>query len=141
MFGWVARLFPSLRVENEILSAQLAAAQADVTSARDEMEVLRQERDAMSESLAIALKDKDRLWEMAEKALAAERFANHTAYNHEVQRHGGGIPYPEAHSLPPNIVPPVQKSGPIGRSGRILTSQAMMQQSRVALAEYMNREE
>lgn len=143
MFGWVERLFPihSSRANNETLSAQLSAAECDVTAARDEIEILRQEAAVMTERLDAAIRDKERLWEMAQKAIEGERFANHTAYNHEVQRHGGGIPYPDAHALPVNVVPPIQKPGPVGRLGRMLTSQAVFNQSRAHLVEYLNSQQ
>lgn len=143
MFGWVVRLFPtqSLRAENDMLRAQLSAAESDVTAARDEIEILRHESAVMSERLDAAITDKEGLWEMTQKAIEGERFANHTAYNHEVQRHGGGIPYPDAHALPPNMVPPVQKTGTIGRKGRMLTSQAVFNQSRAHLIEYINSQQ
>ena len=70
------------------------------------------------------------------ESLDGERYALHTQVNHATQRAGGGVPYPEASALPDERVAKLQKSGPIGRRGRMLPSQVAMRAERDNILRY-----
>jgi hypothetical protein len=71
--------------------------------------------------------DRGKLWDTLQEALRGERTAYQTSINHAVQRMGGGVPYPDAHSLPPNVVPRDAKPEAVG--SRMLPSEAVARQT------------
>jgi len=111
-----------LIVENESI-------RQDIAGLREANQELAGEKAILEDRLTAAQSDKDRLWETMQKALEDERFAYQTMINQAWQKQNGGIPYPEAHSLPPETVR-VQKPGPIGRSARILPSEMASRNTR-----------
>ncbi len=115
--------------ELDAANARSTGLEADVASARQEIAELLAEKRILEDRLANALNDRDRVWEAMQEALANERYAMHTQINHLVQKSGGGIPYQDAHRLPENAVAKPQAPGPVGRAGRVLPSQAALQQS------------
>lgn len=97
------RLFPSfLRIE-------------------DAYRVHEQEIVRLQDRLEAAQSDRVKLWDTMQEALRGERLAYQSAINHAVQRMGGGVVYPEAHSLPLNAVPRDTKNEAIG--SRMLPSE------------------
>lgn len=114
-----------LEAEQFDLKNQLASAESDLDSLRNANDELTTEKLLLQDRLDSALNDKDRLWDTMQQALNGERSALKTMVNHSVQKSGGGIPFPEEHSLPANTIRPVQQPGPVGRSGRLLPSEAM----------------
>lgn len=87
--------------------------------------------------LDAALKEVEHVWEIANKAIDGERQSYQGQINHLVQKSGGGVVYPEAHSLPENAVPRAQPGGPIGRAGRMLPSQMAAMAQRAAVERYV----
>jgi len=117
--------------EFDVVSAQLEEKRADCMSLQIDLDNLRASHDELvtekrllEDRLQSALNDKDKLWEQMQEALDNERYALRSQVNVFCQRSGGGIPYSEAHSIPPELAPRPQKSGPIGRAGRRLPSEA-----------------
>ncbi len=109
----------------------------DVTSLQESNQDLIHEKSLLEDRLASAIQDKDRLWETTQTALQGERYAYQTMVNHAVQKNGGGIPFGDAHALPPNEVRKVQVPGPIGRSARSLPSEGAMRASNAFVKSYM----
>lgn len=136
---WFLRLFSAFqtmelllerhRQSNESLTAQLG-------TLREAHQELVTEKLLLQDRLEAALADKEHLWAMTQDALNAERNAMRMQVNHAVQKAGGGIPFPDAHSLPPAQVR-VQQPGPVGRRGRILPSESVAQQNHDFLSEYI----
>lgn len=142
MFVWLLRLFPEYRmlrdVERSLLDAQeeakkltdaLESETSDVVGLRDAVNELVTEKRILEAQLEAAEKDKEHLWTVMQDCLAGERTSLHTQINHLVQQRGGGIPYPNAHSMPPAAVPKIQPPGAVGRRGRVLASQLADAQS------------
>jgi len=109
----------------------------DVASLQNANQQLITEKLLLEDRLTAALDDKSNLWKMVGEALDNERSALRMQINHATQRLAGGIPYPDAHALPPNAVPPHQQPGPIGRSARILPSELAARQSRQFVTEFV----
>ncbi len=131
MILWFLRLFSyvlELELDNNRLRVQRDNAQDGMT-----------ELNTLAESLRRRLEDcesdRQHLWTLVSDALSSERtaFANERAayqmhVNHAVQRQGGGIPYPGAHSLPPNVLTNLDaETGAAGRKGREIPSIAVRQ--------------
>lgn len=144
---WFLRLFPQFRSLASLAEMQARAVEDcdrkaqslehDVASLREANQELVNEKALLEDRLATALEDKERLWNQAQSALEAERYALHTMVNHAVQKNGGGIPFSEAHSLPPNEVRKIQTPGPIGRRGRILPSELAQRKTNEFVTSYM----
>lgn len=119
-----------LLVENESLNT-------DLENLREANQELSSEKSLLEDRLSSAIADKDKLWETMQTALQGERFAYQTMVNHSVQKTGGGIPYPDAHSLPAQSVHKPQEPGPIGRSARVLPSEIAERSTRKFVQEYV----
>lgn len=128
MIIWFLRLFSVFR-----------ATEGDLVAAREALDELSTEKLLLQDRLDAALADKDKLWSTMQDALDNERAALRSQVNHAVQKTGGGIPYPDAHFLPAGSVREVQASGPIGRRGRLLPSEAAQRQTGRFLAEEFNQ--
>lgn len=145
MILWFLRLFPQVRDLEMLAQMQAESAEQcrsfaeDVSNLEAARDALIQEKVLLEDRLSAALADKDRLWESMQRALDGERYALRTMVNHAVAKAGGGTPYQDAHTLPPSEVRQVQKAGPIGRSGRVLTSQIAMQESQRFVGELVDR--
>lgn len=131
MTDWFLHLFARVRWQDvTIANLQEAAAEA------------RSEATALRQALDDARRDRENVWELVKAALSAERTAvanERAAYqmhvNHAVQRQGGGVPYPEAHSLPPEATPKLDaETGPAGRMSRILPSEVYAQAAKSFIA-------
>lgn len=122
---WFLRLF-----------ARFHALEAQLEDLRRSHQDLMTEKLLLQDRLDGALADKEHLWSLTQEALNAERSAMRMQVNHAVQKAGGGIPFPDAHSLPPAQVR-VQEPGPVGRRGRMLPSETAAQTNRTFLNEYL----
>ena len=111
-------------------------AQAERDTAQEGYLREQQERIRTQDRLDSAIQDREQLWGLVKESLAGERFALQTQVNHANQKTGAGIVYPDAHSLPMHAVPKQQESGPVGRAGRMMPSQAAAQATTRALEEY-----
>lgn len=129
------RLFPQYRDLQNLAAMQAESAEEsasliedlkNLTAVRD---ALIQEKVLLEDRLSAALAEKDRLWEAMQQAMGNERYALHTMVNHAVAKNGGGTPFQDAHTLPVAEVRKIQTPGPVGRTGRMLTSQIAMQES------------
>ncbi len=109
----------------------------ETESLRTAVNELTTEKLLLQDRLEAALEDKQHLWIGMESALQNEREALRTQVNHAVQRAGGGIPYPNAHSLPANVVREPQTPGPVGRRGRMLPSEIAQQQTQKFMEEFV----
>jgi hypothetical protein len=104
---------------------------------QEETQALSAEKMLLQDRLEAATADRDRLWEMANQALNGERYAYQTMVNHAVQKNGGGIPFGDAHSLPPAEVRKPQTPGPIGRSSRMLPSEGAARRTNQFVREFV----
>ena len=140
MLLWFLNLFRPFRELQNLVQLQLEKAEqfdeqermleekrTDCQSLQTDLDSLREDHDSLLSDKAVLqdrvdslIEENGRVWVLLQEALANERNALRTQLNFEVQRHGGGIPYPEAYSLPPNAVRPVQPAGTIGRAARML---------------------
>lgn len=102
----------------------------DLDACREALEELSTEKLLLQDRLDSAIADKDNLWAAMTEALNNERDAYRMTVNHAVQKSGGGIPFPDSHSLPPNLIREPQKPGPVGRRGRLLPSEVASRQTR-----------
>jgi len=89
----------------------------------------------LEDRVEAASEDRNRLWAAMQEALDGERTALHTQINHLVQRSGGGIPYPEAHTLPAATVPREQSTAPISRA--MMPGEAVARQTAKFVEEYV----
>lgn len=119
------------------LFPQFAACESDLAECRTALAELSTEKLMLQDRLDAALADKEHLWRSMNEALANERNSLRMQVNHAVQKAGGGVPYPDAHSLPAGATQPIQESGPVGRRGRLLSSEAVQQQSRKFIAAFV----
>ena len=98
------RLFPQFReLQQELLEAGNARIIAE-------------------ERLAQAVAERDRVWELAQAALANERLATRMVANYAVQSKYGVIPFPDAPSLPRDLaesVPATPQPSPFIRGEEI----------------------
>lgn len=136
MIQWLLRLFPAfLWMEANLVSMRTAFDQLsrDLAECRAALAELSTEKLVLQDRLDAALADRDHLWNAMQEALTNERDALRMQVNHAVQKSGGGIPYPDSHSLPAASVRPVQEPGPIGRRGRILASEAGRRQTDIVI--------
>ncbi len=101
---WLLRIFPSLR-----------RLSAEVELLRSANQQLQQENLQMQDRLDAAMEDRKQLWTMTRESSAAKDYAYQTQINHLIQREGGGTPYPDAHSLPENVIPHDKDTTPIAR--------------------------
>lgn len=132
MIQWFLRLFPAfLLLEAHLVSLRTTFDQLsrDLAECRAALADLSTEKLMLQDRLDAALADRDQLWSTMQQALTNERDALRMQVNHAVQKSGGGIPYPDSHSLPATSVRPVQQPGPVGRRGRILASEAGRRQT------------
>jgi len=142
MVIWFLRLFPVfLRLAERVdmqarelharegVDSRATAMQSELAEVRESLHNLQMEKLMLQDRLDAALTDKDRLWNTMQDALDNERNSLRMQVNHAVQKSGGGIPYPDAHSLPAASVARPQQAGPVGRRGRLLPSEAAAQQS------------
>jgi hypothetical protein len=118
---WFLRLFPAFRA----LALNYSEALTKAADLRDSLDEIAIEKLRLQDRLDAALTDKEHLWNSMQDAIDNERAALRMQVNHAVQKAGGGIPYPDAHSLPSSAVRPLQAPGPVGRQGRILASEAI----------------
>lgn len=109
---------------------------AQYRALEDELETLRaqharvsQDNILLQDRLDAAREDRERLWTVTQQCLEGERIAYQAHINQAWQRHGGGIPYPDAPHLPASAVPKEQSTEPIGRRGRVLASEAVQQKT------------
>lgn len=109
---------------------------AQYRALEDELETLRaqharvsQDNILLQDRLDAAREDRERLWTVTQQCLEGERTAYQAHINQAWQRHGGGIPYPDAPHLPASAVPKEQSTEPIGRRGRVLASEAVQQKT------------
>lgn len=126
-----------LLVQKESLETDLAALNTDLENLQEAHDELATEKLLLQDRLESAIADKEKLWDMVEEALGSERNALRTMVNHAVQKASGGIPFPEAHHLPTEAAARPQKPGAIGRAGRMLQSQAVMQRNQAFVREYV----
>ena len=125
MLRWLLRIFPSLRdMQDERLTLREANKELLAQNTR------------LEDRLEAAIEERGKLWRMVEIAQAGEREAYRMQINHAVQRAGGGVPFPEAHSLPPNSIPDPNKSHtPIARA--MLPGEAVRSQTSKFLQDYV----
>lgn len=110
----------------------------DLHELRDSHEEIVREKLILEDRNQGLMDDRQRLWDVVETSLGSERSALRAQVNHAVQRAGGGIPYPDAHSLPKSVVPKAEPPGFAGRRGRMLGSQAaVLEASRFAMEELL----
>lgn len=119
------------------LKATIRDIETDLTNCREALDAASNDRISLQDRLESALSDKDKLWGSMQDALNNERFALRSQINHANQKAGAGIPYPDAHSLPPAAVMKPQEGGPIGRKGRILPSEAIAKHDREFIKEFV----
>ena len=117
--------------------AEIASLQTDLAEIRADHEALVNEKLLLQDRLESAIADKDRLWNQMQSALDNERYAVRSQVNVFSQKSGGGIPYPDAHSLPPESIRPPQPGGMIGRS-RMLPSEREARQRSAAITQIVN---
>lgn len=113
----------------------------DIDSLREANQELMHEKALLQDRLASAIDDKDRLWTLTQEALTSERGALRMQVNHAIQRSGGGIPYPDVHSLPQNSVPRPQEPGVIGRHARRLPSEDIAIQTAQNIRTFLDKRE
>jgi hypothetical protein len=116
--SWFLGWFPAYR-----------ALLAEIEALRNEHARLTTENLRLNDRLDALHEDRTRLWELTQECLRGERTAYQMHVNQSWQRIGGGVPYPEAPHLPPQAVPKPGPSESVGRSGRILPSEAVAQQT------------
>jgi hypothetical protein len=121
------------------LAAENCGLVDDLTACRLSHAELTTEKLLLQDRLDSAIADKDHLWAMVKESMNGERYALKSQVNHAIQRSSGGIPYPEAHSMPENAVPQVQEPGPVGRRARELPSQAVARHDRQMIEEMVGR--
>lgn len=121
-----------LITENESLNQ-------DFHNLQDSNQELITEKLRLEDRLQSAIEDKQKLWDTMQEALREERFAYQTMVNHAVQQKGFGVPYPEAHTLPADVVRKPQQPGPVGRSARMLPSEAAFRSSMNFIKSYAER--
>ena len=119
------------------LLTEVEAERQDLKNLQGANQELITEKLLLQDRLESALSDKDKLWDTMTEAMNGERPALHTMVNHSVQKNGGGIPFPDAHALPPSEVRKVQESGPVGRRSRILPSELAERQSVKFIKDYV----
>jgi hypothetical protein len=115
----------------------------DMESALVSMEAENSQLRKQSEAM---LEERCDLWNLVhdtlakyDVAVANERAAYQMHVNHATQKMGGGIPYPDAHNLPPSAVP--NPDPPKGGYGRrfVLPSEAVAQASERMIRKYVER--
>jgi hypothetical protein len=157
--NWFLRLFPQYRELDALCQMQVERVQAcealetkvsellveneslsqDVKNLQEANQELIGEKLRLEDRLASAIDDKARMWDTMQEALREERFAYQTMVNHAVQPKGFGAPYPEAHTLPAEAVRKPQAPGPVGRSARMLPSEAAFRSSMKFVKNYVER--
>jgi predicted RNase H-like nuclease (RuvC/YqgF family) len=122
------------------LEQRALAAEHELTTFRNEVQSVRdayndevQDHIRTRDRLDASLEDRRKLWNMFEQSIAGERSSYQMQINMEYQSKGRGLPYPEAHSIPENMIPRVQPGGPAGRAARELPSQQAARAQREAL--------
>jgi hypothetical protein len=119
------------------LRSEIASLQHDVSSLQEANQALETDKTVLQDRLESAIEEKTRIWATFQESLRGERYALQSMANVSVQKTGGGIPFPDAHSLPPNAVPKPQDAGPIGRSSRMLPSEIQDRNNREFIREYV----
>lgn len=137
MHEYLEHAHSELLVQKESLETDLTALNTDLENLQESHDELANEKLLLQDQLESAIADKEKLWAMVEEALGSERNALRTMVNHAVQKASGGIPFPEAHSLPPEAAARPNKPGAVGRAGRMLQSQAVMQRNQEFVREYV----
>lgn len=127
------RLFGAFRA----LEVSYRMALDDAARLRESLDEMSGEKLRLQDRLDAALGDKEHLWDAMQEALGNERQALRMQVNHAVQKAGGGVPYPDSHSLPPTAVRPLQEPGPVGRAGRRLPSEAAYQSTHAFVEEFV----
>lgn len=140
---WLLRLFPQFRELDALVQMQAEKVQEfenleakttdlvvenqsltqDISNLQEANQELVNEKLRLEDRLEAMTTDRDKLWDTMQDAIHGERYAYQTMVNHAVQKNGGGIPFPDSHSLPPAEVRKIQAPGPIGRAARILPSE------------------
>ena len=115
------------RLELKGCREELQDRNLELVNLRNAYDELTTEKLRLSDRLDSVIADKDRLWSLFETANSGLMDSLKMQVNHLNQRSGAGIPYPEAGSLPVGAVK-IQEGGPIGRRGRMLPSQAAVDQ-------------
>lgn len=129
--------YKALLAEKDRLAAGLAELRSEIDEVCTANDQLATDKTLLGDRLESAIQDKDRLWETMNQALNGERYAYQTMVNHAVQKTGGGIPYVDAHSLPPSEIRQLQKPGPIGRSSRMLPSEGALRATNSFVREFV----
>ncbi len=134
------RLFPAFRDLETLVQTQAHSLQdldIELASCRASHADLLTEKFLLQDRLDAAVADKEKLWQMVRESLDGERYALHTMVNHAVQKSGAGIPFQDAHSLPPNTVAKPQEPGPVGRRGRLLPSEMLARRNQAFIDEFV----
>jgi len=137
---WFLNLFPQYRdavaraADTDVIREERDGLMADADTLRQANTELTTEKLLLEDRLQSALDDKQQLWDLVKDSLHGERYALQTQVNHATQRHGGGIPYPDANALPAHTVR-TQEGGPIGPKRRLLPSQAGAMRTRKYIME------
>lgn len=118
-----ARNFEASDGSYKVLSAVNAELRTELEDLREANQNLTTDKLLLQDRLESAIGDKEHLWATTNRAMEGERYAYQTMVNHAIQKNGGGIPFPDAHALPPAEIRKPQLPGPIGRSSRMLPSE------------------
>lgn len=97
---------------------------------RESHELIAAEKARLEDRIESAITDKERLWNLMECAQSEVVNSLKMQVNHISQRSGGGVAYPEAGQLSPELERKPQKAGPVGRSARAIPSQQASLQRR-----------
>lgn len=122
-YGILKQEVDTLKAEANDLRTEAASLSLDIRNLHEANTEFINEKLRLEDRLSTALDDKQRLWDSMNESLRGERYAYQTMVNHAVQGKGFGVPYPEAHTLPPEAVRKPQEPGPIGRTARMLPSE------------------
>ena len=156
---WLLRLFPQFRELDALVQMQAEKVQEfenleakttdlvvenqsltqDISNLQEANQELVNEKLRLEDRLEAMTTDRDKLWDTMQDAIHGERYAYQTMVNHAVQKNGGGIPFPDSHSLPPAEVRKIQVPGPIGRAARILPSELARRETNRFVSEFVER--
>lgn len=132
MILWFLRFFSQFRD----LEMSARSAGFDIAELRRANEELITEKAVLAVRIESAMQETARAWQAMQDALHGERLAMQMQVNHAVQKSGGGIPYPNAHSLPASTTK-IQEPGPVGRRGRELPSESIAKATQRGIEAYI----